>query len=400
MPETDRYRWIIVAAGALLLAVAVASMANGLSAFIVPLEEARGWSRAAVSSINSVGILGMALGGIVFGPIADRFGARPVVLFGVTALGIAYIAASRANEVWQLQAIFFAAGFFGSGAVSVPVLAIVGSWFSKGAGLAIGLISAGQAAGQGTVPFVWAAMIERIGPDATFAWSGVAVLAILIPAALLLKPAPVESASGPSATGDGYMDIRLVVGILSLAGLMCCITMSTPLMHLVPLIQDQTGVGVADASSILFGMMLIAIIGRASFGKLADMIGPLPAYMTAVAWMTLLVFGFTLIETLGTYRWYALVYGFGYAGVMTGLLVSTGALARPDRRAFAFGMVTAAGWLGHAVGGFQGGALHDLTGSYDAAYAVAVATGLLNLVIVYRLWRMTKGPKVGRLATA
>ena len=392
MDTQGSYRWVVVAAGALLLAVAVASMANGLSAFIVPLEEARGWSRAAVSSINSIGILGMALGGIVFGPVADRIGARPVVLFGVVALGLAYFAASRATEVWHLQAIFFAAGFLGSGAISVPVLAIVGNWFTVGAGLAIGLISAGQAAGQGAVPYIWAAMIERIGPDATFAWMGVAVLVLLIPAALLLAPPP-KAATGAGAGADGdWMDIRAVILILSVAGLLCCTTMSTPLMHLVPLIQDQTGVGVAEASGVLFGMMLIAILGRASFGKLADMIGALPAYMTAVAWMTALVFGFTLIETLATYRWYALLYGFGYAGVMTGVLVSTRALSRPDRRALAFGVVTASAWLGHAVGGYQGGFFHDLTGSYDVPYGVAVATGVLNLIIVFALWRHTRRP--------
>ena len=110
--------------------------------------------------------------------------------------------------------------------------------------------------------------------------------------------------------------------------------------------------------------------------------------------MALLVYGFVRIETLSTFYVYAVVYGFGYAGVMTGVLVSVASLTHPSRRASAMGMVGLFGWFGHANGGYLGGALFDLTGDHAPAYAIAAAAGLLNLVVVGTLYMKTRKPRL------
>ena len=61
-PGLHPYRWVVVAASALILALAMGSIVNGMSAYVVPLEEAHGWERGDISLINVAGILGMALG--------------------------------------------------------------------------------------------------------------------------------------------------------------------------------------------------------------------------------------------------------------------------------------------------------------------------------------------------
>lgn len=127
--------------------------------------------------------------------------------------------------------------------------------------------------------------------------------------------------------------------------------------------QDQK-IAAENAASVIFVMLVVAIAGRITFGKLADMIGALQFFMTATAWMTLLIFGFSYIANLQRFYFYAIIYGFGYAGVMIGGLVSIRALIPQSRRASAFGIVTMFGWFGHAIGGFQGRILYDLTGSY------------------------------------
>ena len=172
--------------------------------------------------------------------------------------------------------------------------------------------------------------------------------------------------------------------------------MSVPLIHLMPLVQDR-GYSSEEASGVIFAMLLIAILGRVFFGKLADIIGALRSYMSATVWMTLLVFGFIHIEELQSFYIYAIVYGFGYAGVMTGVLTSIRELISPTRRASALGIVTMFGWFGHAIGGYQGGYLYDSTGNYTAAYAVAAIAGTINLIIVFSLWQTTQ--RSLRLAT-
>ncbi|MCK5088678.1 MAG: MFS transporter, partial [Hyphomicrobiaceae bacterium] len=43
-------------------------------------------------------------------------------------------------------------------------------------------------------------------------------------------------------------------------------------------------------------------------------------------------------------------------------------------------------WFGMGLGGYQGGYFFDLSGSYVIPYAIAVAAGVINLVIVASLF--------------
>ncbi|MEC9344337.1 MAG: MFS transporter [Pseudomonadota bacterium] len=382
------YRWIIVAASALMLAIAMGMMVNGMSAFLVPMEKAHGWERADIALINVAGLVGMAFGGLFMGRLADRVGARPVVLAGTFVLALSFLAASLASQLWHYYLLMFAAGFFGAAAIFPPIMAALGNWFPVGAGLAIGIASAGQALGQGGVPFLSSFLIQWFGIAGAFAAIGLVMLAVMVPLALLLRQPPpqaIHSQAASSASGTQYLPVRIVAPTMSLAVLLCCTCMSVPLMHLVPLIQG-CGFALDQASGVLFSMLLIAIVGRIAFGKLADIIGALPAYMTATAWMALLVYGFIQIESLGLFYAYALVYGFGYAGVMTGVLVSVTALTHPSNRGFVMGIVTMFGWFGHANGGYLGGWLYDLTAGYGQAYTLAAAAGAVNLVVVGALY--------------
>ena len=388
------YRWIIVIASALILALAMGSIVNGMSAFIVPMQNEFGWGRGEISLINVSGLIGLAIGGLLMGPQADKRGTRPVVLFGVSTIGICYFLTSFASSLWHYYLLMFAAGFFGAAAIFSPIMALVGNWFPIGAGLAIGIASAGQALGQGGMPFLSTFLINNFGIDGAYALTGGAMLLLMIPLALMLKPPSGDLktlVAAQTVSSANYLPERIVIPTMCLAVLLCCTCMSVPLMHLVPLIQDH-GVPLEQAGSVLFLMLMVGILGRISFGKLADIISPLPAYMTATAWMAVLIYGFTQMESLGGFRLYAVIYGFGYAGVMTGVLVSTASLVRPERRGAAIGIISLFGWLGHANGGYLGGMLYDLAGTYQYSYGLAAAAGFLNLILVGWLYRQTQGP--------
>ena len=107
------YRWIVVCAAALILAIAMGSIVNGAAAFVLPLQAEYGWSRADASLINFAGIVGMAFGGLFMGRLADRRGVRPVVLFGSVVLGLCYTAVGFATAPWHYYGLLFIAGFFG-----------------------------------------------------------------------------------------------------------------------------------------------------------------------------------------------------------------------------------------------------------------------------------------------
>ena len=394
------YRWIVVTSGALILALAMGSIVNGMSAYVVPLENLHGWDRAGVSLINVSGIVGLAIGGLLMGAAADRVGVRPVVLAGSAVMGLAYLASALADQLWQYYALMFVAGFFGAAGIFAPIMSLVGKWFPIGAGLAIGIASAGQALGQGGVPFASAFLIKEFGVSAALGITGGLMLLVLLPLGALLSPAEGgRGMQGQAAQDENYPPIRLVVPTMCLAIFLCCTCMSVPLMHLVPHIQG-TGYTADEAGGVIFLMLMVGVLGRVAFGRLADMIGAIPAYMTATAWMTLLIYGFILINDLSSFYVYAPIYGFGYAGVMTGVLATTAAHTPPSRRAFAMGIITMFGWFGHANGGFLGGYLYDLAGDYAAAYGVAAMAGVLNLMVVGALYWKLRAPGTGGFARA
>ena len=108
--------------------------------------------------VNTAGLLGLAVGSLLSGFVAERVGIRPVVLGGIIAAGAGWMVASRTSGLGQLYLVSFLIGMFGGGATVGPIMTLVGNWFVRGAGLALGIAAAGQATGQGVMPFTGATL--------------------------------------------------------------------------------------------------------------------------------------------------------------------------------------------------------------------------------------------------
>jgi predicted MFS family arabinose efflux permease len=370
--------WFAVGAAAAMLAVIIGMLVNGLTAFFVPMEHAEGWARADVASVNSFGVIGVAFGSVAMGYVADRLSIRAVCLLAASTTGICLVIASQAGSPWMLSALFFVAGALGGGTLFAPIFAHVGNWFPKSAGVAIGVAAAGQAVGQGGVPFLAAYLIESFGwRNAMFAL-GCGTLAMLLPLACGMRQAPSAAAA---SFREPQLQPALAVPMLSAAVFFCCTCMAVPLMHLMPLIQSLC-ISSTDAGGVMFVMLLAAIVGRVAYGKLCDQIGATRSWLVASALQTVGVLAFTQFGSLREFFFFSVVYGFAYAGVMTSLLVATRALTPARNKAAWMGLVLSFAWLGHAFGGFQGAFAYDLTAGYWAGFAAGALAGASNLILV------------------
>jgi MFS family permease len=366
-----------------MLALVMGTLVNGLTAFFVPIEAAEGWGRSGIAAINSFGLLGLATGSVAMGFVSDRLGIRSVCLIAVSVMGACLLLTAYAQSLWQLYAIFFVAGALSGGALFAPIFAAVGNWFPASAGLAIGIAAAGQAVGQGGVPFLSAYLIERFGWRGAMMALGTAILVVLLPLAIFMRDPP-AAASGGGAEQAPPIRPSLAVPLFSAAVFFCCACMAVPLMHLMPMIQGYC-IPATEAGGVMFAMLLAAIAGRVAYGKLCDLIGPLSSWAVASTLQTAGVLAFTQFASLSGFLIFAIVYGFAYAGVMTSLLVSARAFTPAARRGALMGTILAFAWLGHAFGGFQGAATYDITGNYMSAFAIGSAAGVLNLALVAAL---------------
>ena len=84
--EEHPYGWVIVAVSTVCLALGFGA-GGSVSVFIKPFEQEFGWLRADTSMAYTMHTIGAALGGLVWGSLSDRIGARNIGLLGAAAHG-------------------------------------------------------------------------------------------------------------------------------------------------------------------------------------------------------------------------------------------------------------------------------------------------------------------------
>jgi MFS transporter, AAHS family, 4-hydroxybenzoate transporter len=104
------------------LTVAIDGIDIGLAAYIAPSVRAEwGLTVTQLAPIFLSGLIGMMLGSLIFGPIADRYGRRPVMLASVACFGVATLASLAATNVAELSALRVLAGIGIGGATPTAV---------------------------------------------------------------------------------------------------------------------------------------------------------------------------------------------------------------------------------------------------------------------------------------
>ena len=159
-----RYRWVIVAAGAVMGCIALGAMFS-LPVLLRSIAANTGWSTTGVSAAMTIGFLAMAVGSAAWGALSDRIGARWTCLIGSVLLGAGLQLASMASTLAGFQMAFGLLVGVATSAIFAPVVACVTGWFVTQRSLAVSLVSAGFGVAPLTMsPWVaWLASSHEIG---------------------------------------------------------------------------------------------------------------------------------------------------------------------------------------------------------------------------------------------
>jgi MFS family permease len=360
--------------------VAMAFGAVGtVAVFLQPIAAEFAWPRADVAAAYSVATVATGLGGIAMGHFADRLPVRRVALFGALVPGIAFMLLSGLHSTPALYVLHAVMGLVGIGAIMAPLNRLASLWLARNPGLAIGIVSAGGAAGQGLVPYFARYLIVTEGWRQAYWILGLLFIAVMVPLSLVLRDAPVAGNARPGANG-GSSAVRLLA-LLSLAALLCCVCMGTPLVHVVTLGSDR-GLGGREAAGLLAVMMLAGMAGRVGFGRLSDRFGSLQTYIAASAGQTALAFLFPYAASGAQLYVLSALFGLVFSGAMTSFLSCAREYAPAGKTGLSLGVVMFFGWTGMALGAWQGGLFYDLCGDYFVSFANASAAGVANLLLL------------------
>src|SRR5688572_20313046 len=76
---------------------------SSFSLFLRPMEADFGWSRAMVPLPYMFAMLGWGAAAVLFGKLADDYGARRVILGGILLMAAGFFGMSLSSNVWQLS---------------------------------------------------------------------------------------------------------------------------------------------------------------------------------------------------------------------------------------------------------------------------------------------------------
>ncbi len=401
------YSWIV-------LVVMFVSMLAGVGVraapgvMIVPLQRAFGWDVATISGAVSLNIILLGATGPFLTGLIDVIGLKRTVL-GCMAILMAGTGLSIfMTKPWELFVTWGLMVGIGSGAGAVGIAAAVANrWFAQRTALAMGLLTAANAAGQLVFLPLLAMLAERFG------WQGVAIcvtiaMAVALPLlAIMLPESPATVGLGaygsttlwqpPSRRGNPFtvafaafgrgarsLDFWLLVISFGICGFSTNGLINT---HLIAYCADH-GIPEVHGASFLAVIGVFSLIGSTLSGWASDRFNPrvLLFWFFGLRGLSLVILPFTQFDTFSL-SVFAVFYGLDWVATGPPIFALTNEVfGRRDAP-----VIVAWIFAGHQVGGalaaFGAGAVRDATGTYLLAFITSGLACLVASLLVLRISR-------------
>ena len=322
---------------------------------------ALGFTEASLTTAATLGLVGVGIGAVLIGPLADRFGRRTTLIGSITLFSVFTLAVAFAPSAAAFITLRFLAGL-GLGACLPTALAFMSEHAPPArSGTAMTRMMTGYHAGAVLTALLALWVIPTWGWEAMFVIGGVAGL-LTVP--LMWAKLPESEAYLAAAHTEAIRPTEVVRGrllwvsiglwVASFMGLLLVYGLNTWL----PAIMGAAGYSLDAGIGLLLTLNIGAVIGLMVAGKISDARGNKP---TVVLWfgVAAVMLALLSIKMENTVVVYAAVLAAGVfvfsAQVLVYAFVSH--LYPASIRGTALGMSAGVGRVGAIVGPFLGGAL-------------------------------------------
>ena len=186
-------RWGQLVLGIICM-VMIANLQYGWTLFVLPIDQAQHWGRAAIQVAFTVFVICETWLLPLEGYVIDRIGPRLTVGAGGLLIGASWVLNSLAGSLSLLYAAA-AIGGVGAGFIYGATVGNAIKWFPDRRGLAAGLTAAGFGAGSAVTVVPISNMIASQGYQATFLFFGLLQGIVVVLVATVLRPPPGQQAA-------------------------------------------------------------------------------------------------------------------------------------------------------------------------------------------------------------
>ncbi|MCP5029579.1 MAG: MFS transporter [Actinomycetia bacterium] len=367
--------WAVVA-GTFISTATIFGITYSFGTFLNAMADEFDSGNGSIALMFSLTIFFLFVLGLPAGRASDRWGPRPVVVFGLTAI----VSGLTLTSFVQNTATGYLTYGFGVGVgvacCYVPLVSQVSGWFDKQRTTALGVAVSGIGAGTMGGPPIVRRLVAEVGWRDSFRILAVVALVGLLIAAMLIDRAPLMADQDPPDLRRLYQSsiFRNMYGGIVLMSL----ALFVPIVFVVPYAEDH-GISTGVAATLLTWLGSGSLLGRILLGPVAGKVGVLRLYQLCLA-----LLGASYAIWLFAGSSYALLALFSFVlGAAYGGFVAVS----PAAAAELFGLAGLGGTLGSlytgaGVGGLFGppiaGALIDATDSYRLAIIVALVLGLVS----------------------
>lgn len=390
-------RWLIVV-GALLIQLCLGAI-YAWSVFRKPLESALNIGSTQASLPFSFVLIFFALATVVGGRLQDRFGPRIVAIIGGILLALGMILASFASSIVMLVIAYGIISGIGIGFAYVCPISAGVKWFPDKRGLITGLAVAGFGAGALIVGPLARAMIDAIGPFATFRYLGVVYLILILIGALILRnpPAgykptgwnPPQPAAGTPVRTDytaGQMLATIQFWLIWLTYFAGCAAGLMIIGQTSPIAQELGGFSEETAALGVSVLAIFNALGRIFWGRISDSLGRTRALFLMFLINAIAILGYFLIPSLPFIFWIGIaLVGSSFGGYLAIYPAVTADFYGTKNSGINYGLVFTAYGVGGLLSNIFAPRIKEITGNYNVAFLITallcIAAGIVIITV-------------------